>query len=204
MAERRTKSRDEVTFFETVEAFRAWLAVNHGGELELWVGFFKKGTGIKSITYREAVDEALCHGWIDGVRHSIDEESYANRFTPRRKGSNWSAINVKRIQELMEAGRMAPPGIAAFEARDPWKTQYSNEREAASLSDEYEALLKGSERAWAFFREQTPWYRRTASFWVVSAKQEETRRRRLGQLIEDSEAGLWIKALRSAQRGTRR
>ena len=192
----------DATYFETRDALRDWLAVNHDRVDELWIGFFKKGTGKPSVTYLEAVEEALCFGWIDGVRHSIDAESYANRFTPRKKGSNWSAINIRRVQELMEAGRMAPPGIAAFEARDPGKT-YSYGREAASLGDEYEALLRGSENAWAFFREQTPWYRRMASFWVVSAKQEETRRRRLGQLIEDSEEGLWIKPLRSAQRGTR-
>jgi uncharacterized protein YdeI (YjbR/CyaY-like superfamily) len=199
MTERRTKRRDEATFFETANAFSAWLADNHETSQELWVGFFKKGAGKPSMTYREAVDEALCFGWIDGVRLTIDDEAYTNRFTPRRRGSRWSAVNVGRVEELTGAGRMTPSGIAAFEAR----TRYTHERTSTGLSPAYESALRARPAAWSFFEAQPPWYRRIASAWVMDAKREETRLRRLESLASDSEAGEWIGPLRVGRRGPR-
>jgi uncharacterized protein YdeI (YjbR/CyaY-like superfamily) len=200
MTERRTKRRDEVRFFETAAAFRAWLADNHEMSRELWVGLFKKGAATASITYREAVDEALCFGWIDGVRLTIDDESYTNRFTPRKRGSNWSAVNIGRVEELMGAGRMAPSGIAAFEARDLERTRYTYERTSTGLSPAYESALRARPAAWSFFEAQPPWYRRIASAWVMHAKREETQLRRLESLASDSEAGEWIGPLRGGRR----
>jgi uncharacterized protein YdeI (YjbR/CyaY-like superfamily) len=185
-------------YFESRGAFREWLAENHDSPDELWVGFYKKASGKASISYREAVDECLCFGWIDGVRHPIDGERYKQRFTRRRARSNWSAVNIKRFAELMLEGRVQPPGIAAFEARDQRDAPYSYENRPA-LSDEYEARLRERPKAWAFFQAQPPWYRRTTSFFVMSAKQEATRERRLQQVIDDSEAGLWVGPVRRAQ-----
>jgi uncharacterized protein YdeI (YjbR/CyaY-like superfamily) len=198
---RQTKPRHEVTFFKDAAAFRAWLAKNHDGPDELWVGFFKKASGQPSITYAEAVEEALCFGWIDGLRLAIDDEAYTNRFTRRKAASNWSAINLKRVEALTAEGRMQPPGVAAYEAR-PKKTPYSDEPD--SLSAEQEAVFRLNPKAWAFFQAQTPWYRRIASRWVLAAKQEATQQRRLQQLSDDSSNGLWIKPLRSAQPASRR
>jgi len=177
-------------FFETPEELRRWLAANHDNTPELIVGFHKVGSGLPSITWPQAVDQALCFGWIDGVRRSLSETSYSNRFTPRRKGSNWSAINIKRVGELLEAGLMHPAGIAAFETRDPAKSAiYSYERPLAALDDEAEAAFRANAAAWDWFRGQAPSYQRTAIYWVVSAKRAETRDRRLATLIEDSAAG---------------
>jgi uncharacterized protein YdeI (YjbR/CyaY-like superfamily) len=177
-------------FFATPEAFRAWLAANHDSADELIVGFHKVGSGRASIIWPEAVDQALCFGWIDSVRRSLDETSYTNRFTPRRKGSNWSAINIKRVGELLEAGLMHPSGIAAFEARDASKSGiYSYERPVDALDDEAEAAFRANTAAWDWFSAQPPSYRRAAISWVVDAKRAETRTRRLTALIEDSAAG---------------
>lgn len=187
----------DATHFTTAAEFRAWLASNHDHTDVLWVGFWKKATGRPSITWPEAVEQALCYGWIDGVRRSIDDERYANRFTPRRPGSIWSARNLATYAELDRRGEIAAPGRAAFERRDPEKTnRYSFERERAELSGEYRRLLEADEAAWTFFRSQPPSYRKTATHWVMSAKREETRRRRLATLIADSAAGLRIKPLR--------
>ena len=187
----RPSSVGTVRFFPTPERWRAWLEKHHASAAELWVGFYKKGTGKRSITWPEAVDEALCYGWIDGIRKSIDETSYTNRFTPRRKGSNWSEVNIARIAELTQQGRMAPAGLAAFEARDPRKSgSYSFEqRQAPTLGDDFERRFRSNRKAWAFFEAQPPGYRRLAIFWGVSAKREETRERRLATLIADSAAG---------------
>lgn len=183
-------------FFSAPTALRAWLEEHHEARDELWVGLWKKATGRPSITWPELVDELLAFGWIDGIRKSIDKESYAIRITPRRSGSIWSVVNVRRAKELIELGRMRPPGLAAFEARDEEKTaRYSYERQAESLG-EYEAELRANEKAWAFFRSQPPGYRKMATAWVVSAKREDTRRRRLETLIRDSERGLRIGPLR--------
>lgn len=186
------------TFFPTPADFRRWLEQNHESKTELWVGFHKKGSGRPSMTWPESVDEALCFGWIDGIRKRLDAESYVNRFTPRKAGSNWSAINTRRAKELIRTGRMQPAGLRAFKARDPAKSGvYSFEqRNAARLTPEAERRFRANKRAWQFFESQPPGYRRTALWWVVSAKQEATRTRRLGTLIEDSAAGRRIGLLR--------
>lgn len=185
-------------FFATPEAFRRWLEQHHAKAGELWVGFYKKGSGRPSLTWPESVDEALCVGWIDGIRKSIDGERYTIRFTPRKPGSIWSAVNTRRVRELIAAGRMRPAGLRAFERRDPGKTnRYSFEqRHAAALDPAFEKRFQANKAAWAFFQSQPPGYRRTAAFYVMSAKQEETRVRRLDALIRDSAAGERIGLLR--------
>lgn len=185
-------------FFPTAQKFRAWLEKHHAGTSELWVGFYKKDSGRPSITWPESVDEALCVGWIDGLRKSIDAHSYMIRFTPRKPGSIWSAVNTRRAGELLEAGRMRPAGRRAFEGRDPKKTNlYSFEqRQAAELDRESAKRLEANRVAWKFFQSQPEGYRRTAIFWVMSAKQAETRARRLETLIRDSAAGLRVPPLR--------
>jgi uncharacterized protein YdeI (YjbR/CyaY-like superfamily) len=184
-------------FFATPADLRAWFDDHHETAQDLWIGFHKKGSGRPSITWPDAVDEALCVGWIDGVRKSLDDESYTNRFTPRRKRSNWSAVNVARVEELTRLGRMRPAGLKAFEERGPERTGiYSYEqRHLAELGDEYEREFRADERAWEFFQAQPPGYRKTATWWVVSAKKEETRRRRLATLIDDSRQGRTIRQL---------
>jgi len=185
-------------FFPTREAFRVWLEENHDRENVLWVGFYKKATGIPSITWPESVDEALCFGWIDGLRKSHDDVSYKIRFTPRKPTSNWSARNVARVEELIAEGRMRPPGLRAYEARLEHKTAvYSFEqREDARFDPEYEKRFKANKKAWKSFQEMPPGYIRTATFWVMSAKRQETKERRLLTLIEDSENGVRIGPLR--------
>lgn len=184
-------------FFATPAAFRTWLERHHADEDEVLVGFYKTGSSRKSITWPESVDEALCFGWIDGVRRGIDDESYSIRFTPRRKRSIWSAVNIKRAGELIELGRMMPAGLAAFEARtDDRSAVYSHEqRRAAKLEPEQEQRFRAQTAAWAWFQAQAPSYRRAALHWVTSAKRPETRERRLAALIEDSGAGRTVKPL---------
>ena len=179
------------TYFRTPADFRAWLDANHEKASELLVGFHKKGSGRPSITWPESVDEALCFGWIDGVRRSLGETSYTIRFTPRRPTSIWSSVNVARVKELGKQGRLRPAGRRAFEARRAEKTGvYSFEQKRpARLSKEQEAALRANRRAAAFFDAQPPWYRRTATHWVIRAKRPETRARRLAQLIRDSTEG---------------
>ena len=181
----------EPIFFEAPADWRAWLEQHHDSERELLVGFWKRGSGRPSITWAESVDEALCFGWIDGVRRRRDDESYTIRFTPRQARSTWSAVNVARVHELEAAGRMHPAGLAAFERRADDRTAiYSYEqRHTAELGDEYEAELRADPAAWGFFQAQPPSYRRAAAHWVTSAKREETRRRRLAQLVADSAQG---------------
>jgi uncharacterized protein YdeI (YjbR/CyaY-like superfamily) len=185
------------TFFPTPAEFRAWLEKHHDTKTELVVGFHKKGTGRPSITWPESVDEALCFGWIDGVRRSHGEHAYTIRFTPRKTTSIWSAINVEKVKSLTKLGKMAPAGIRAFAARKPEKTGvYSFERnEPARLTPAQEKVLRADRKAVAFFDAQPPWYRRTAIHWVISAKREETRARRLAQLVSDSAAGRTIAPL---------
>lgn len=192
----------EPHFFARPDEFRAWLEANHATASEVFVGFYKKHTGRRSITWTESVREALCFGWIDGLTRRIDNDSYCIRFTPRKPSSNWSKVNVQHVEELLRAGRMHPAGIAAFEARTPEKTgvyTYEN-RHAAKLDPEQEEEFRASERAWAFFQRQPPGYRQMAIFWVVSAKREETRARRLATLIEDSAHGRRIALLRPPER----
>jgi uncharacterized protein YdeI (YjbR/CyaY-like superfamily) len=189
-------------FFETPAGFRAWLEQNHGSETELLVGFYRKGSGKSGMTWPEAVAEALCFGWIDSVRRGIDEESYSNRFTPRKPASNWSQVNIDKVAELKEAGRMRPAGIAAFERRSEKRSAiYSYEqRKEAAFDPDQEREFRANEAAWRFFQSQPPGYRRTATYWVVTAKREDTRRRRLATLIEDSANGRRLKQLAPAPR----
>jgi uncharacterized protein YdeI (YjbR/CyaY-like superfamily) len=173
-----------LTFFKTPAEFRRWLDKNHAGTTELWVAFYKRDSGHASITWPEAVDEALCYGWIDGVRKSIDDVSYTIRFTPRKAASIWSMVNIRRVNELITLGRMTPRGLEAFASRDEKRAKkYSYENRPRELGDVYKKKFRANKKAWEFYQEQAPWYRRTSSFWVVSAKQEETRLRRLEQLI---------------------
>jgi len=177
-------------FFTSPEQFRQWLERNHDRAAELLVGFHKKSVGKKSITYAEALDEALCFGWIDGVRKSFDETSYTIRFTPRKPRSIWSNVNVRHVERLKKAGRMQPPGLEAYERRDAKRTGiYSFENRPRELSPEYEKIFRQNKAAWKFFQEQPPGYKRLMVFRTMSAKKEETRLRRLQQLIESSEKG---------------
>ena len=184
-------------FFETPAAFRAWLEENHETASELVVGFYKRASGKKSITWPQSVDEALCFGWIDGVRRSLGDHAYTIRFTPRKSTSNWSAINVARVADLTKLGRMRPAGLRAFDARKPEKTAiYAFERKkTATLTTAQEKRLRANRKAAAFFDAQPPWYQRTVIHWVISAKREETRERRLSILIRDSAAGRTVPPL---------
>jgi uncharacterized protein YdeI (YjbR/CyaY-like superfamily) len=174
-------------FFRTPAAFRAWLEANHDRSRELLVGFYKKGSDKPSITWPESVDEALCFGWIDGVRRSIDGASYSIRFTPRKPRSIWSNVNVAKVEALIRQGRMMPSGLAAYGLRDPERSGiYAFERESASFDAESERQFKETARAWTYFQSQPPSYRRVATYWVTSAKRPETRARRLASLIEHS------------------
>jgi uncharacterized protein YdeI (YjbR/CyaY-like superfamily) len=182
------------TFFKTSTAFRAWMSKNHAKIPELLVGFHKVDSGRGSITYQEALDEALAFGWIDGVRRRIDEFSYSIRFTPRRARSIWSNVNVKRVGELIAAGRMAPPGLAVFERRDAKRSGiYSYESTSPPPADAFGELelaaFKANKKAWAFFEAQAPYYKKLMVRRTMSAKREETRARRLAQLIEYSRRG---------------
>jgi uncharacterized protein YdeI (YjbR/CyaY-like superfamily) len=184
-------------FFEAPEEFYAWLEEHHETAAEVYVGYWKKHTGKPSLTWSEAVDQALCFGWIDGRLNRIDDERHMQRFTPRRPGSNWSKINVEKVARLKELGLMRPAGLAAFAKRENGKTGvYSFERDTTELPPDYERRLRANRSASEYFDSRPPWYRRTAIHLVMSAKREETRERRLEQLIEDSAAGRDIKQLR--------
>jgi uncharacterized protein YdeI (YjbR/CyaY-like superfamily) len=180
-----------VTFFTKPAHFRRWLEKNHASETELWVGFYRKDSKRPSITWPESVDEALCFGWIDGLRKRIDAESYKIRFTPRRANSYWSIINTKRAEELMRAGRMRAAGRKTFARRSPESSgNYSYEKRIAMRLDRTaERQLRASSAAWKFFQTQTPSYRQVMTWWVMSAKKEETRARRLAKLIQYSRKG---------------
>lgn len=181
---------DEPLFFENPAAFRAWLRKNHAKEAELWVGFRRKATGLPSITWPESVDEALCFGWIDGIRKSIDETSYRIRFTPRKPSSIWSSINIGRARMLIENGRMRPAGLKAFESRTENRSGiYAYEQRSAELPALYARVLRKNQAARRFFDAQAPSYRKQAMWWVVSAKQEDTRLKRLEKLISHSARG---------------
>jgi uncharacterized protein YdeI (YjbR/CyaY-like superfamily) len=186
----------EPIFFNSPAAFRSWLESNAGSATELWAGFHKRATGRPSMTWPESVDEALCFGWIDGIRKSLGDDRYVIRFTPRRPGSNWSAVNIARVDELTAAGLMRPAGVAAFGARDEGRSRvYSYEREKAALAPEQEECLRANGDAWRFWESQASSYRRVASWWVVSAKRPETRQRRLDRLIVDSARGARVAAV---------
>ncbi len=197
---------DDAIFFQSAAELRDWFDANHETATELWLGSYKKATGRPSVTWSEAVDEALCVGWIDSVRYALDAERSAQRFTPRRKGSNWSAVNIAKIRTLTEAGRMRPAGIAAFELRTEARSGvYSYEqRHEARLDPDDEARFRANAEAWAWFEAKAPSYRTAATYWIVSAKRPETRARRLATLIEDSAAGRTVKPLTPPGKGRSR
>jgi uncharacterized protein YdeI (YjbR/CyaY-like superfamily) len=175
--------------FKRAPAFRAWLRANGAKESDLLVRIRKAGSETEGITYAEALDEALCYGWIDGVRRRIDDDGFSIRFSPRKPTSIWSRINVAHVARLKAAGRMRKPGLAAFEARQERRTGvYSFERPPQVLPPAYQRRLRANTKAWDWFQKQAPWYRRVSTHWVVSAKKEETRERRLAQLIARSAA----------------
>jgi uncharacterized protein YdeI (YjbR/CyaY-like superfamily) len=180
----------DVVFFASSDEFRKWLTDNHDRTAELQVGYYKKASGKPSITYPESVDQALCFGWIDGIRKSIDDERYTIRFTPRKAHSIWSAVNIRRANELEALGLMQPSGLKAFHERDQEKTQrYSYEQRPEKLDEADERRFKENPQAWAFFQAQAPSYQRAAIWWVISAKKEETQKNHLTTLIETSEKG---------------
>jgi uncharacterized protein YdeI (YjbR/CyaY-like superfamily) len=185
------------TFFPTQAHFHKWLEKNSDKATELLVGFYKVGSGKPSITWGQSVDEALCVGWIDGVRRSIDEERYSIRFTPRKPKSIWSAVNIRKVEQFKEQGLMKPAGLAAYELRHESRSKiYSHEQETVKLSEEYETLFKANKKAWSWFLTMPPSYHKPAINWVMTAKQEVTRLKRLNELITDSETGIKIKMLR--------
>lgn len=178
------------TFFRSPVELRAWFERNHATAQELHVGFYKVGSGEPSITWPQSVDEALCFGWIDGIRRSLDDQSYTIRFSPRKLGSTWSAVNIRRAKALIDRGLMRPAGLKAFEARRENRSGiYSYEQRVVDLQEPYNSLLKQNEAAWQFFQMQPPSYRKAVSWWIISAKKEETRLRRVEKLIEYSVKG---------------
>src|SRR5437879_5688879 len=180
----------KITYFRTPTDLRKWFAKHHAAEKELWVGYYKKGSGRPSITWPESVDEALCVGWIDGIRKTLGPESYTIRFTPRRKGSIWSAVNIARVKQLGAEKRMRPTGVEAFAARQENRSGiYSYEQRRDQLEEPYAGLLKKNRAAWAFFEKQPPGYRKVIGWWIVSAKREETRLERLKKLMDASAKG---------------
>jgi uncharacterized protein YdeI (YjbR/CyaY-like superfamily) len=187
----------EPIYFESAAEFRAWLEEHHATATEVWLGQWKKATGRQTVSWAEAVDEALCFGWIDGLLRRVDDERHMQRFTPRKPTSNWSAVNIANVERLRAEGRMHPAGEAAFARRRDDKTAvYSHEqRENPRLAPEEQAQLEADAAAWADFSGRSPSYRRQATWWVISAKRPETRARRLATLIADSAAGRPIKPL---------
>jgi len=180
----------KLKYFKSAADFRDWLEANHVSTTELWLGFYKKDSGKGGITYAEALDEALCFGWIDGLKKRVDELSFTQRFTPRKPKSIWSLINIGHVARLTKAGRMKPAGLTAFAARTAASSGvYSFENKPRELSPAMKRQFKADKAAWEFFQQQPPGYRRLVIFQVMSAKQEETRQRRLAQLMKDSKQG---------------
>jgi uncharacterized protein YdeI (YjbR/CyaY-like superfamily) len=189
--------------FRTQAAFRAWLERHHAAAKELEVRLFKVHAAHRGITYPLALDEALCFGWIDGVTHSLDEDSYCQRFTPRNPRSTWSRRNVEHVERLTKAGRMAPAGLEAFRVRDKRRTGvYSFEQERPELTPAHLRTFRANAAAWAFYQQQAPGYRRVTAHWVMSAKKDDTRARRLALLIDCSARGKKIPPLERRQQPT--
>lgn len=198
-------ARGAVRIFESAEQLRSWFQENHEARAELWIGFYKKGVPKRAMTYPDAVEEALCFGWIDGITYRIDDEVRAIRFTPRRKTSSWSAVNLAKVADLLKAGRMHPAGIRAHEERDRRRdASYSYERPPEELPAEWLARFEADTAAWAHWQSEQPYYRRTATHWVVSAKRQETRERRFEALLSDSAGGRRVRPFRigSSQRAS--
>ena len=187
-------------YFASPSELRAWLEKNHTRATELWVGYYKRHTGKPSLTWAESVDQALCFGWIDGIRKSIDDARYVIRFTPRKPTSKWSLVNVKRVKELAKLGLMKPAGRAAFETRKDTGVYSYEQRNTARFEPAQERAFRAEKKAWAFFSAQAPWYQRTTTFWVTDAKKEETRAKRLAQLIEWCGKGEAIPGLRRPEK----
>ncbi|MEO6529011.1 MAG: YdeI/OmpD-associated family protein [Gemmatimonadaceae bacterium] len=189
-------------FFDTPAKLRSWLEKHHESETELWVGFYKTGSGRPSITWPESVTEALCVGWIDGIRKSIDAEKYMIRFTPRKAKSIWSNVNIRKTEELVAEGRMAPAGLAAYALRTENRSGiYAFENKAAELDVELQTAFRKNRAAWKYFSSQPPYYRRVAAHYVASAKRPETRAKRLAALIEHSAQGERLPQLASTPKG---
>ena len=185
---------EDPVFFASPELFRRWLKRHHAIEPELLVGLHKVGSGHPSMTWPQSVDEALCVGWIDGVRRSLGEHAYTIRFTPRRTGSIWSAVNIRRAQVMIDEGRMLPAGLKAFNARTEAKSKiYGYEQGAIELPAPYAAALQTNSAASTFFHAQPPWYRKTITWWVISAKLEATRLKRLKKLVDACAQGLRLR-----------
>jgi uncharacterized protein YdeI (YjbR/CyaY-like superfamily) len=194
-----------VTFFATAADLRAWFELHHESATELWLGYHLKSSGRPSVTWQEVVDQELCFGWIDSVRYSLGDGMSAQRLTPRRRRSIWSAINIKRFRELEEMGLVHPSGRVAFDKRDEARSRvYSYENRSRGFDDATEAEFRKHRKAWEFFAAQPPSYRKTAAFWVVSAKRDETRRRRLERLIAHSRNGERLPALQPSPRSRSR
>ena len=184
-------------FFATQSDLRKWFEKNHDKEKELWLGFYKTSSGKQSVTWSESVDQSLCFGWIDGVRKSLGKGSYVIRFTQRKPHSIWSAINIKKIKELTKLGLMHQAGIDVFNKRDEKKSRvYSFEQKNIQLDKDFEKKFRQNKQAWKFFQSQPPSYQKPSIWWVISAKQETTKQKRLNTLIKDSEAGQKIARLR--------
>ena len=200
---KKRKKTAKPTFFATAAQFRAWLERHHDITPELLVGFHKKGSGKPSITWPESVDEALCFGWIDGIRRTIDDDSYSIRFTPRRPRSIWSIVNINRVAELTKLGRMHPAGLKAFEARVAKRSgiySYEQRRDEPLFDEAYVDRIRANRKAWAFYDAQPPFYKKLMTRYVMQAKQEETRLRRLDRLIADSAAGRRVGLLERPKR----
>ena len=189
--------RDQVLIFPTQAELRSWFEANHENRAEAFIGYYRRGVDKPSTTWAQAVEEALCFGWIDGITFRVDDEVTANRFTPRRRTSNWSAVNIAKVAELRAAGRMHPAGIRAFEERDRSKdASYSYERPETTFPEEWLDRFRADPAAWAYWIDESPSYRRQATYWVVTAKRPETRERRFARLVADSAAGRRIGPMR--------
>lgn len=186
----------DIRFFASAEDFTEWLREHHADTCELWLGYYNKASGKAGITYPESLDAALCYGWIDGVRIRVDDESYTNRFSPRKPGSLWSPTNIKRVEELIKLGQIQPPGLAAFEnRREKVFGEFTYENRSPDLPEPYAGILRNNEAAWQFYAVQTPSYRKIANWYVVSAKKEETRLKRLAELTDCCARGRLIPAM---------
>jgi len=183
---------DRPTFFKSQKEFHTWLKKNHESAKEVWIGFYKTSSKKEGITYKQALDEALAYGWIDAVRYGIDEVSYTIRFTSRKPKSIWSAVNIKRIEELIKEGIVQPAGLKVYKERDQKKANlytYEKESQKYTIDPAYEKKLKANKKAWTFFQSQAPWYQKHSIHWIMSAKQEATQLKRLDNLIKVSEEG---------------
>lgn len=190
-------SPSNIQHFDSPAQFREWLELNAETSNEVWVGYYKKNSGKKGISWEQSVEVALCYGWIDGIRKSVDSESYANRFTPRNPRSNWSAINIKKVEELKKLGLMKPSGLKTYEARIPERCETdSSEKAKVEFSEALQNIFKENTKAWEQFNSMTASYKKSATQWVISAKQEATKLKRLQLLIADSEKGEKILPLR--------